>query len=152
MKIFWLLCCAFALALVSCQSDTMLHETYEFPENHQWLKSEARTFILHVKEAGNYSGFIQGSFVYGSQFAQLPLQVTVSKTAVLNKESVALQIKNEKGEEVGDCTGDVCDVKQLLFSGKHFEPGTYTFTLANQFEFPYFPNIIALGIALEKEK
>lgn len=141
-----------ALLLQACQNETVLRESYDFPENHQWLKSDKKTFTLTVKEAGNYKGFINGSFVYGSQFPKIPITISITKNAVLEKQSIDFKIKNEKGEDIGDCSGDVCDLKQSLFTGKHFEPGTYTFTLENTFEFPYFPNIIALGISLEKEK
>lgn len=141
-----------ALLLQACQNETVLRESYDFPENHQWLKTEKKTFSITVKDAGNYSGFIQGSFVYGSQFPKIPITISITKNAVLEKQSIDFKIKNEKGEDIGDCSGDICDLKQSLFTGKYFEPGTYTFTLENTFEFPYFPNIIALGISLEKEK
>lgn len=124
----------------------------DFPESRQWAQKEPKKITLTLKEAGTYTAFVEGSVVYGSQFPSLPMTWELSGTNLNENGTLSLALKNEKGEALGDCTGDVCDVKQQLFTGKPFNAGTYTFTLKNTFEFPYFPNIIALGISLEQEK
>ena len=36
-----------------------------------------------------------------------------------------LKVKNEKGEDMADCSGDVCDLYYNLKNNFHFEKGTY---------------------------
>lgn len=145
-----------ALGLVvfgqSCENRQTLSESYDFPENRQWQKSEPISFSFTIEEVGNFNGVLTASYVYGSQFSTLPLTLAVSKEDVLEKHKLTFRIKNDQGEELGDCTGDICDGKQQVFSKKHFEPGTYTFTLEHTFEYPYFPNIIRIGINLDRVK
>lgn len=152
MKISLLIALTLIVFGQSCENDQNLSESYDFPETHQWQKSEPKTFTFTIENAGTFNGVLMGSFVYGSQFSKLPLALTVSNEEKTEKQPLTLLIKNAKGEECGDCTGDVCDVKQTVFTAKHFDPGTYTFTLENTFEYPYFPNIIALGMELERVK
>ncbi|WP_297515245.1 hypothetical protein [Flavobacterium sp.] len=140
------------LITAACQQNKGAREMIDFPESRQWVQNDAKKLTLTLKEAGTYSAFVEGSVIYGSQFPSLPMTWELTGTNRNENGTLSLALKNEKGEELGDCTGDVCDVKQALFTGKPFEAGTYTFTLKNTFEFPYFPNIIALGISLEKEK
>jgi hypothetical protein len=140
------------LITIACQQNKGAREMIDFPESRQWVQNDAKKLTLKLKEAGTYSAFVEGSVVYGSQFPSLPMTWELTGTNRNENGSLSLALKNEKGEELGDCTGDVCDVKQVLFTGKKLVAGTYTFTLKNTFEFPYFPNIIALGISLEKEK
>jgi len=112
--------------------------------------------LLHpsftIEEEGNFNGTENLPAIPFQGILLAHLTLTVSKEDVLEKHKITFQIKNDKGEELGDCTGDICDGKQQVFSKKHFEPGTYTFTLEHVFKYPYFPNIIRIGIDLNRVK
>jgi hypothetical protein len=61
-----------------------------------------------------------------------------------------LVVKDTMGHDIGDCTGDICDVYAPIQSRIKLQKGTYTIEVKNGFEGPYLPNILGLGVIVEK--
>ncbi len=147
--------CALFLALLlwSCDGNVTYKKFVDdFPEN-RWEKSDVKTYDFKIEQAGNYDLLIDFSHVYGMQFAQLPINVTLTnpdKTATTEK--FALELRDKDGKDLGDCSGDYCDLRQAVFENRKLEAGNYIVTLANGFDFEYFPNVIGLGIRVVPSK
>lgn len=142
---------AIVLALVSCETSAFKQFDRDFPEN-RWARNDVRSYDFDLENDGNYDLFVDFSHVYGAQFPSIPLRMEIylpdgTKTI----EKFVVQIKDEKGD-IGDCNGDYCDLRQEVFKNRALESGKYKITLANEFDFDYFPNMIGLGIRVAESK
>jgi hypothetical protein len=61
-----------------------------------------------------------------------------------------LVVKDATGKDIGDCTGDICDVYAPIQTNIKLQKGTYTIEVKSAFEGPYLPNILGVGVIVEK--
>ncbi|MFD2907989.1 hypothetical protein ACFSX9_04500 [Flavobacterium ardleyense] len=91
--------------------------------------------------------------IYGYQFESIPLEVVIispsGKTEII---PVDLKLKDAAGKELGDCSGDICDVYFQIKPNFKPEIGKYTFRIKNNFNGPYLPNVLGIGISIEDQK
>ncbi|RZJ29240.1 MAG: hypothetical protein EOO48_07970 [Flavobacterium sp.] len=140
------------LLLASC--DKAAYKKYDTDlVGNRWQKNDVRTYNFELKESGMYDLLIDFSHVYGTQFSTLPLKVTMvnpdqsRKTADYN-----LELRNAAGEELGDCTGDYCDLREPVFSKLQLAAGNYQVSVANDFQYDFVPNVLGIGIRLVESK
>ena len=62
---------------------------------------------------------------------------------------INLQIKNAKGKDIGDFSGNICDVYQIITYIK-LEKGNYIIQMKNTFSSAYLPNVLGVGVIIEK--
>jgi gliding motility-associated lipoprotein GldH len=124
----------------------------EFPMN-RWLKNDVQVFQPKIIDIGvNYTVFLNFGHVYGFQFKEVPVEVLIeSPSGAIERVLVPLQILDQDNQDVGECLGDICDIKHPLKENFRFtEQGVYTFSVSNQFDNVFLPNVLAVGIAIEK--
>jgi gliding motility-associated lipoprotein GldH len=153
LSIGMLACFASSLLLVSCEGNAVYKKFDEnFPAS-RWDKTDVRTYDFKIEKAGKYDVQIDFSHVYGIQFNDLPVRITMSKPdkTMLTRQFL-LTLRDEQGTELGDCAGDYCDVRQTVVENESLEPGKYSIMLANGFDFEYFPNVLGLGVRVVTSK
>jgi gliding motility-associated lipoprotein GldH len=153
-KLLFLLSFCLFSTLFSCVQPTSYSETSDdFPENH-WLKDESKAFNFSIKESDrNYDLSINLSHVYDFQYVSVPM--TISIIGSDNKEQIInfdLKIKDKSGKDLGDCSGDICNLKQLIKENITLSKGDYKIIVKQNFKGKYLPNIIAVGIELKNKK
>lgn len=138
--------------LLACDGKTLYSETdSDFTEN-RWLKSDVKFYEFHIKQpATQYELEVFFSHVYGYQFPKVPIiaEVTHPDGKIMSLE-FDLILKDEKGEDLGDCAGDYCDVVQKIPTQKPLEPGSYKVRLMHDFEGEYLPNVLGVGIRVQQ--
>lgn len=137
-------------AMLSCTKFTLSKTTVDFP-NNRWEKKNSQTFKFEVKEDMDADIAILFSHIDAPQYDKVPLELTI-QNPLGEKETIAvmLRLKNEAGEELSDCVGDVCDIETVIREAAPMKKGTYTFTLQNTFaKREYIPNVLAVGISIE---
>lgn len=152
-KLLFLFSFCLFFALISCVESTSYSETSDnFSENH-WLKDESKTFNFSLKESTrNYDLSINLSHVYDFQYESVPM--TISIIGSDNKEQIInfdLKIKDKSGKDLGDCSGDICDLKQLIKENIALSRGDHKIIVKQNFNGKYLPNIIAVGIELKNK-
>ena len=89
----------------------------------------------------------------GFQFKEVSLEVEITspdgKTEIL---PVTMKLIDESGKDIGDCTGDICDVFQTIKTFQNLEKGKYKVAVKSKFSGPYLPNVLGVGIVFEKQK
>lgn len=141
-----------AILLISC--DKAVYKKYETDlVGNRWQKNDVKTYNFELKEAGTYDLMVDFSHVYGTQFPSIPLKVTIVNPDQTRKTAdYALELRNAAGEELGDCTGDYCDLREPVFSNLQLAAGNYQVSVANDFEHDFVPNVLGIGIRLVKSK
>jgi hypothetical protein len=92
------------------------------------------------------------SHAYDYQFATIPVQFVIESPDG-NKETLAidLPIKESNGQQIADCSGDVCDLEYQIKTKAKFIKGVYKITLSHDFkQADYLPNVIGVGLDVDK--
>lgn len=141
----------FGLFLVSCNKNT-IHDSFErdFILN-RWIMNEEQTFEFSIPEDSVYDIDLHFGHVYDFQFAAIPLElIFLNEEKVVSQKAIDLVIKNDKGEDLADCSGDICDLYQNIEKEVAMQKGNYTIKVKNKFPASYLPNILGLGIRVTK--
>lgn len=141
------------LVLASCGGGTAFKKYDTDFVGNRWQKSDVRTYDFTLKESGTYDLMVDFSHVYGTQFPALPLNVVMVNPDMSKKtQSMMLELRDPDGTELGDCSGDYCDVRQAAFSKMKLAAGNYQVSVANDFEYDFVPNVLGFGIRIVKSE
>src|SRR4051812_8770884 len=101
-----------SLLALSCNNLSVYDKSYDFDKN-QWQKNDVKTFDFTIdKDDQPCDVVFTLSHVYDYQFDAVPLTIIWTKPDGTTKTTlIDLRIKDENGKELGDCAGDICDIK-----------------------------------------
>ena len=138
--------------LISCDKKSVYSEFYKNNEDNRWLKSDSKTFQFTIEDSSKlYDIDFNFSHVYDYQFASVPIDFEIENPkGEKEKFTIDLMIKDNSGKEIGDCSGDICDLKYKIKPKTKLEKGTYKIIISNGFKREYLPNVIGLGIEVSK--
>jgi hypothetical protein len=92
------------------------------------------------------------SHVYEPQYATVPVSVTIEYPSG-EKENVFLNLllKDAEGNDLSDCSGDICELHTNIKEGVKLPKGDYKVTVENKFAYAYLANVLAVGVSVERE-
>lgn len=155
MKTKFTFLCFLLLSLTSCLKNGGQYSNFQdLPENHQWKKSDAKTFDFTIdNDIQLYDIAFTFSHVYDYQFNSVPIDFVMEHPdGTKEKFSIDLKIKDSSGKELADCSGDVCDLNYTVKEGVALSKGTYKVIVSNNFNGPYLPNVIGVGLEVNAKK
>lgn len=144
----WLFLLVFA-CLFSCEKSGVYQKMdAEFKDN-RWFKTNSKTHSINIEEDSSYTLFFEFRHVYDFQFQKIPIQFTIEyPDGTMSVEKIILSVKDKNGKDKGECMGDVCDLRQVIFKNKRLKKGNYTIRISNQFNGEYLPNVIGIGLQM----
>ncbi len=139
--------------LISC-SDVHFRRFDVLPEDQRWQSSDQKVYEFTIEnEAQYYAVIFQFSHVYGYQFASIPLTISIENPNGKTEElHIDLKIADDSGEQLGDCSGDVCDLNYKIKARTKLQRGNYKISVSHTFKGPFLPNVIGVGLVVENEK
>ncbi len=140
--------------LLSCNSSSVYSKFDSLSESNQWKQSDVKIYEFTIDdEAQLYDVVFKFSHVYDYQFASVPIDFTIENPAgEKEKISIDLKIKDASGKELGDCSGDICDLSLTIKNKAKLQKGKYSIAIKNNFKGIYLPNVIGLGLDVDKTK
>lgn len=141
----------FAFALASCTGESVFSKTDKGFAENRWQKSDIKTYEFKIEQSATpYEMQVFFSHIYGYQFEKAPLIAEITyPDGQLSSVKFDLILKDASGE-LGDCAGDYCDLTQKIELPKPLEKGKYKVRLMHDFNGEYLPNVLALGLRVEK--
>ena len=148
MKIKFLSLFLLAIFFQSCNEKKIYDELDKnFPEN-RWQKGETKNFEFSIEEeARNYD--VNVHFAYFSDYVinPVPLSVTIiHPDGSEENKTLNIVVKDSEGKETGECGGDFCDIREVIFKNEALEKGVYKIAIQQQFKGAYLPNVNGIGI------
>ncbi len=141
------------LFLISCNGNVAYKEYDTTFVGNRWQKNDVKTFNFELKEAGNFDLLVDFSHVYGTQFAELPIKIVMINPDQSRKTAdYVILLRDNDGKELGDCSGDYCDLREPVLKNLQLPAGNYQVSVANNFQYEFVPNVLGVGIRLEKSK
>ena len=137
---------------ISCDKSSVYSKFYKNKEDNRWLKSDEKTFEFTIDDDVQlYDAIFDFSHVYDYQFASVPIDFIIENPSnEKEKFTINLKLKDTNGKEIGDCSGDICDLKFKLKHKSKLEKGTYKVIISNSFKENYLPNVIGVGLEIKK--
>ena len=145
---------ALVLAFLSCSKNKVYDDFDSNFDNNRWDASDVRVFEFDIAQSESFCELkLHFGHISGFQFKEVPLEVEITfpdgKSEVL---PVTLKLIDESGNDIGDCTGDICDVFQTIKRFQYLEKGKYKVLVKSKFTGPYLPNVLGVGIIIERQK
>lgn len=140
--------------IVSCDKSEVYSKFDEgFPEN-RWEKQDAKTYDFAIDDDSKlYNITFRFSHIFDYQFASVPIHFTiVNPSGEQEERTIDLQIKDANGKDLAECSVDYCDLNYKLEENVKLSKGNYKVMVSQAFEGPYLPNIIGVGLKVEKIK
>lgn len=151
-KLLLLFVASSSFLMLSC--DKAVYKKYDTDlVGNRWQKNDVKTYNFKLEESGVYDLMVDFSHVYGTQFPTLPLKVVmVNPDQTRRNTDYLLELRDIEGKELGDCTGDYCDLRAPVFTKLDLVAGNYQVSVANDFQSDFVPNVLGIGIRLVKSK
>lgn len=143
----------FLVVFISCNSSSTFSQFDKMPENNHWEQSDAKTYEFTVdNDTILYDIKFLFSHVYGYQFTDFTLVISIEspdeKKEVFN---TVLLIKDGNGNDLGECSGDICDLSTVIREKTKLQKGNYKITISHDFkQADYLPNVIGVGLEVDK--
>lgn len=139
--------------LFSCKKTVVYTERYDDFEDNRWMATDIKTFEFKLKrdiEAGDIK--LTFSHVFEPQYLIVPISVTIQNpTGKKQNIMLNLHLKDEDGNDLSDCSGDICEFEAIIKEGVKLQKGDYKVTLQNKFAYEYLANVLAVGVSVERE-
>ena len=145
---------AFVFILISCNKNQVYEEFNRDFTDNRWEDKDVKSFEFENKQSEGVCDMkLHFGHISGFQFKEVPLEVEIftpeGKVEVL---PIVLKLKDESGNDIGDCSGDICDVFQTIKTFEKLEIGVYKIRVKSRFSGEYLPNVLGVGIVVEKQK
>jgi gliding motility-associated lipoprotein GldH len=140
--------------LISCSEKTDYKKFIKLPEDHRWLKSDSKIFEFTIDDDTKlYDVTFEFSHIYDYQFASVPIKIDVKNPSGEEEfHNIDFNIKDSKGKPLADCGGDICDMSMNVLEKTKLFKGKYQIKVSQDFDGPYLPNVIGVGIKVSKSK
>ena len=145
---------ALVFVLASCNKNKLYDEFNRDFSDNRWESKDVKSFEFeNMQSEGVCELKLHFGHISGFQFKEVPLEVEITtpdgKAEIL---PIVLKLIDESGKDIGDCTGDICDVFQTIKTFDTLEKGKYKVTVKSEFTGPYLPNALGVGILIERKK
>lgn len=136
----------FGITLISCEKKQIYREFENEISAQRWTENDIKKHEFEILDMDKfYNVFIDISHVRGTEMNEFPVSFEVEKPdGTIEKGDVIVNFKNT------DCLGDVCDVKFLVKEKVKLKKGKYKVQFSPKSKFGFVPNIIGVGLCVEK--
>lgn len=140
--------------LIGCNSDT-LYKGYEDIPDSKWFIKNTPDFVVEIQDSvQTYDIYylVRNSVKYPYYNLYLTRELKDPSGQLVYSRLSELYLSNEKtGKPYGQGLGDIFDHKINIVKGYRFpKKGKYTFTLTQSMRQDPLPEIVSVGIAVEK--
>lgn len=145
---------ALVFILTSCNKNEVYNEFNRNFTDNRWESKDVKSFEFeNMQSEGVCELKLHFGHISGFQFKEVPLAVEITTPeGKVETLSVVMKLIDESGNDIGDCTGDICDVFQTIKTFDTLEKGKYKVAVKSEFTGPYLPNALGFGILIERKK
>lgn len=143
------------LSISACNSNKIIDEHKDLSPNIEWEKDLVINWSVDVKDATvPYDMYLALRFISGIPYNDVKVKIeTTSPSGLVDVDTCAIKVKDDKDLLLGDCLGDYCDLTVPFKMKNTFtEAGTYTFKASQIMPFPIITHVMELGLIIEKSK
>ncbi len=145
-----------ALAVLSSCDENRIFEKHSsaFPQ-FRWQQGQELSFSPAIDDTtATYRITLALRHVNGFQFAELKANMVVTSPSG-NEQTMdyTIPVMDGKGGYLSECALDLCDLEHVIAANWQFaESGTYTFRVDHDMPVETLPNVMEVGLIIDKQK
>jgi len=145
---------ALVFVFMSCNKNKAYDDFNRDFSDNRWENKDIKSFEFeNTQYQGVYDLKLHIGHISGFQFKEVSLEVEITTPDGQTEiHPVSMKLIDDSGKDLGDCSGDVCDVFQTVKTFQNLEKGKYKVVVKSKFDGPYLPNVLGVGILVEKQK
>lgn len=134
--------------ILSCNKKQVYKKFENNLEAARWNEKEVKNHTFQIlDDTNNYDIIIDISHVLGTELNEFPVHFElIYPNGTVDNGEILVNFKNS------DCLGDICDASFLLKENSTLSKGQYRVKLYPKSEFGFVPNIIGVGLRVEKKE
>ena len=141
------------LTITACNPNRVFESrSSDFPD-YRWYKNVPVGFTVSIEDTvSEHKLYATLRHVYGYQFTTMEISLEVTPPSGQSTlKPYTLQVMDDDGKYLADCSGDLCDLEMLLEEHVVFtEPGDWKFEITCNMDLPYVPNVMEFGVIIDK--
>lgn len=141
-----------AIALSSCDSSVVFEDNIKLPDN-RWAQKNIVELSTDISDTITpHNIYINVRNAGGYQFSNLFIFFTTKiPSGKMERDTIEITLADASGKWLGEGLGDIWDNRQLFKSNFRFpEKGIYTFSLEQAMRVDPLPQIMDVGVRIEK--
>ncbi|VXB69038.1 conserved hypothetical protein [Flavobacterium sp. 9AF] len=139
------------IVFLSCDQNKIYSEYTSDFENNRWDSNDTKNFSFTIEKDEVGDILLHLSHIYDYNFQMIPLQISIAFPDGHTEDiPINLEIKDANGKELGECSGDICDLYYTFKSKIHLKKGKYNISIENKKNIAYLPNILGVGIKVKR--
>lgn len=152
-KILLPLIISFVLLFSACDATSGYKKLEKFDDLRLPSETEFVFEFDNIDPTQEYDIIILFRYAEGFQFPQIVLdfgmQIEGNDKVTM---PIGIPVITTKGKYIGDGSGDIWDIEQIVLSKKALPKGKTTFTLKSAMPYDYIPMVMELGIQIKKSE
>jgi gliding motility-associated lipoprotein GldH len=144
----------FTLLLTSCDRVYREYDKDSFP-TYTWKNGQEVIFNPAIEDVTKSYELVLGlRHVYGLKIRTLAINVRqLSPSGKERSKEYQLKLIDDRGEYIGSCGGDLCDIEVAVESGVKFdETGKYKYIVTHNMPLDRIPGIMEVGLIINKQE
>jgi gliding motility-associated lipoprotein GldH len=144
----------FTLLLTSCDRVYREYDKDSFP-TYTWQNGQEVIFNPTIEDVTKSYELVLGlRHVYGLKIRTLAINVRqLSPSGKERSKEYQLKLIDDRGEYIGSCGGDLCDIEVAVESGVKFdEAGKYKYIVTHNMPLDRIPGIMEVGLIINKQE
>jgi gliding motility-associated lipoprotein GldH len=144
----------FTLLLTSCDRVYREYDKDSFP-TYTWKNGQEVTFNPVIEDVTKSYELVLGlRHVYGLKIRTLAINVRqISPSGKESSKEYQVKLIDDRGEYIGSCGGDLCDIEVAVESGVKFdEGGKYKYIVTHNMPLDRIPGIMEVGLIINRQE
>jgi hypothetical protein len=135
-----------SIFILSCNKNQVYREFENEINAQRWTENDVKKHEIWLEESGKYDVYIEISHVVGTEMDKFPVEIKLDNNGKIETFTHVLVFKET------DCLGDICDDKVKIKSHIELPKGKCVISFSPKSKFGFVPNIIGVGLSVEKVK
>ena len=142
-----------ALIFIGCNEGHVYRKNKKGFPDYRWAKEKSLEYNPVIENIdAEYNIYFEFRHIHGFQFQNVKIKIEITSPAnVVTTQEYIIPVFGKDGEELSECAVDYCDLVTLIEGNYKFtETGEYKFVISYDMEQEYLPNVMEVGLTIDK--
>ncbi|MBN2664819.1 MAG: hypothetical protein JXR68_14310 [Bacteroidales bacterium] len=139
--------------VTSCNENRVFEKHRKNFTDYRWQSSNICEFSPVIEDTTlDYQIYFAFRHIYGFQFKSISINIEMTTpSGKITSKDYVIDVFGTGNEYLSECAGDYCDLETLIEDNYKFEEtGTYTFKIKHLMENDPIPNVMEVGLIIDK--
>lgn len=141
------------LFIIFFSSCSNTYRDFQKVKDMKWHKTDVKTFEVDIPEDGNYDLYFAMRHSTGYPFTSIKISITqITPEGEEFIKDAEFSVADEKGQYIGEVTGQLWDIEEMFSEKTPLEKGKYTFKISHNMNSDPVILIIDIGLIIKSNQ